>query len=195
MRLADCAANAPRKVLKLPTHSPSCCSSTLSAAVSFSLPATSFERSCCSTPPNACLTIAPPSVLPGRRSRSFSAPAQRSDPARPGSVRRSCAAVGLRVRAEPYSASSVCRLAARIGVQRVEDLIELNRIGGLGDRNRVARGDRRRRRRAGLQINEPVAFEQNACADLERRVAVNRQTALCVFPSSPRRCCLRAGSR
>src|SRR5439155_18477063 len=67
------------------------------------------------------------------------------------------------------------QVRARVAVQSVEHLVELHRIRGLRDRDRVARGHRPGGRAAGLQFDEPVAFEEDARADLERRVGVDRQ--------------------
>ena len=71
----------------------------------------------------------------------------------------------------------VLQVRARVGVERVQDLVELDRIGRLRDRQRRAGGQRRRRRAARLQVHEPVAFEEDARADLGRRVGVDRQAA------------------
>ena len=112
-----------------------------------------------------------------------------------GSCSAFSAASGLRVSAVAVADQEVLQVGARVGVQRVEHLVELDRIGGLRDRDRGARGDRLRRRAARLQFDEPVAFQEDARADLQRRVGVDRQPVAVRFPSSPGRCCPRAGSR
>ena len=152
-----------KKVLKLTISSPSSCSWTFSAAVTLPMLATSFERSCGSVPVIAWLRIA--------------RAAQRRGPALVGQVERLrgveaahfrflfgvFGGVGLRVSAVAVVDQEVLQVRARVGVQRVEHLVELHRVGGLGDRDRVARGDRLRRRAAGLQFDEPVAFQER-CA-------------------------------
>ncbi len=57
-----------------------------------------------------------------------------------------------------------------------------------------AGGDRRRRRAAGLQFDEPVAFEEDPRADLQRRVAVDRQPLRFDFHRHEARSCRRARS-
>src|SRR5207248_8436132 len=67
---------------------------------------------------------------------------------------------------------------ADVGLQRGQDLPELDRGRRLLDRNVAAILDRRRVRRARLQVHEEVALEEDARPDLELRVLVDRQALL-----------------
>ncbi len=62
-----------------------------------------------------------------------------------------------------------------IGLQCSQDLVELHRRRRLGDLERVAVLEDRRRGRAALEIHEEVALEEDPRADLGRRVGVQRQ--------------------
>ena len=64
--------------------------------------------------------------------------------------------------------------AARVGLQRGQDLVELDRRPGLRERDQPAVGERARRRRARLQVDVEVALEEQPRPDLQRRVAVQR---------------------
>src|SRR4029453_15990633 len=61
-------------------------------------------------------------------------------------------------------------LRARRRVQRREDLVHLPGPRGLAERDRVAVAERRRARRARLDVDEEVAVEEDARPDLHRRV-------------------------
>jgi hypothetical protein len=67
---------------------------------------------------------------------------------------------------------------ARAGSQRRQDLVELDRRRGLRERDRAALGEDRRGGRAGPQVDEEVALEEQPRAHLERGVAVQRQPGL-----------------
>ena len=67
---------------------------------------------------------------------------------------------------------------ARVGLQRGQQLVELDRHGGLVDRDRAVVGDLRRARRARLEVDEEVALEEDARADLGARVVVDRAAGL-----------------
>ena len=84
---------------------------------------------------------------------------------------------GVRLARQPVAVADqeVLQVGARVGVQRVQHLVELDRVGGLRDRQRGAGGERLRRRAAGLQFDEPVAFQEDPRADLRGRVGVDRQ--------------------
>ena len=82
-----------------------------------------------------------------------------------------------RLRVEPLRepVEQVAQVLARVALQRGEDLVELHRRRGAGDLDRVAGLELRRRRRAGLEVDEEVALEEDARADLGGRVLVDRQ--------------------
>ena len=65
---------------------------------------------------------------------------------------------------------------AGVGLKRGQDLVELNRLGGLGQRQRVAVVQERRGGGAGREVDEEVALQEDARADLQRGVAVQRQS-------------------
>ena len=48
------------------------------------------------------------------------------------------------------------QVGARVGVERIEHLVELDGVGGLRDRDRGARGERPRGGAAGLQFDEEL---------------------------------------
>ena len=63
---------------------------------------------------------------------------------------------------------------ARRRLERREDLVDLDRRRRLGDRDRAAVGELRRARAARIEVEEEVALEEEARADLDRRVLVDR---------------------
>jgi len=65
-------------------------------------------------------------------------------------------------------------VAPRVRLQRGEDLIELHGRRCLGGADHVAVAELRSRRRPGLDVEEEVALEEDARADLDRGVLVNR---------------------
>ena len=65
------------------------------------------------------------------------------------------------------------KVRARVGLQRGEHLVQLDRGGGLADADRGAVVDGRTRRRSGTQVDEEVALEEDARADLHGGVLVN----------------------
>ena len=69
----------------------------------------------------------------------------------------------------PSPRAVLCRSVARVALQRGQHLVELHRRRRLGDRDRVAVVDGRRRRRARRDVDEEVALEEDARADLQRR--------------------------
>ncbi len=162
------AAKAAKKVLKLTISSPSCCSCTFSAAVT--LPMLAIELG--------------EVVRFGAR--------QRLVDDRPAAQRFGGAVVGLverfggvhamhlgklfgvfggaRLARQGFAVvdQEVLQVRPRVGVQRVQNLVELDRIGGLRDRDRRPGGERPGRRAARLQFDEPVAFEEDPRPDLQR---------------------------
>ena len=71
----------------------------------------------------------------------------------------------------------VLEVGARVGVERIQHLVQLHGIGSLRDRQRRSRGQSRGGRAARLQVHEPVAFQEDARTDLRGRVRVDRQPA------------------
>ena len=61
--------------------------------------------------------------------------------------------------------------------QRIEHLIDLDRVRGVGDRDRAAALKRRRARGAGREVDVEVALEEQARSDPDRRVVVDRAAA------------------
>ena len=86
--------------------------------------------------------------------------------------------VGLLISPSPRPFSRSCKRLAVVGLQRGQDFVELHRRRRLRDRDRVAVADLLATRRAGRQIHEEVALEEDARADLGRRVVVDRQALL-----------------
>ena len=75
----------------------------------------------------------------------------------------------------------VLQVGARFGVQRIEHLVDLHRVGRLRDRQRRPRGELGRRGAARLQFDEPVPFQEDARADLDGRVGVDRKALVFDF--------------
>ena len=73
----------------------------------------------------------------------------------------------------PPPDEEVLQVGARFGVQRVEHLVELHRVGRLRDRQRRPRRELRGRGAARLQFDEPVPFQEDPRADLDGRVRVD----------------------
>ena len=134
--------------------------------------ATSFERSCCSVPADRLVDdrrrrAAPAGAVVGlvQRLRAVDSRAPRVP------VRRFRPRRLRRQRLRRSRSGSVCRFA-RVSVLSASSTwsswtgSEVWVIGIVWPR-----GDRLRRRAAGLQFDEPVAFEEDARADLQRRVA------------------------
>ena len=88
------------------------------------------------------------------------------------------ARAALPVRPEDSSCRSACRSLRVSAPAAREDLVELDRRAGLVDRDRVAVVELGARRRAGLQVDEEVALEEDARADRHRGVLVDRQALL-----------------
>ena len=65
-----------------------------------------------------------------------------------------------------------------VGLERGQHLVELDRHGCLAGREDVPVAGLRRVRAAGLQVDEQVALEKQAGAELHRRVGVQRQRRL-----------------
>ena len=67
----------------------------------------------------------------------------------------------VRLLGEPFAVADqeLLQVRPRVGVQGVEYLVELDRVRGLGDRDRVAGGDRVRGRASGLQFHEHGVHE------------------------------------
>ena len=87
----------------------------------------------------------------------------------------SSSAVGSEFRARVEALEHALQVLARVALQRGQDLVELHRRGRLRDLDRVARVELGCARRAGLEVHEEVALEEDARADLGRRVLVQRQ--------------------
>ena len=66
----------------------------------------------------------------------------------------------------------------RVRLKRLEELAELHGRGGVLHRDVAAVLDPRARRRPGLEVDEEVALEEDARADLHLRVLVDREALL-----------------
>ena len=91
------------------------------------------------------------------------------------------AAAGERLR---VLAQEGLEVLARVALQRGQQVAELDRRRRLGDRDRVAVVELRRRRRARLEVDEEVALEEDARPDLELGVALQRQALVLASRSS-----------
>src|SRR6185312_7200249 len=69
------------------------------------------------------------------------------------------------------------QVLARVAVEHRQHLVELHRRGRLRERHGPVRGHPRRRGRARLELHVEAALEEQARADPQRRVAVQRQGA------------------
>ena len=175
-RLASSLANAAIVVLKFVIRSLSRPSLRISApvvrAVPFSSRATSRSGSVPSSASLTCGAAAqrPRRVLVGVVERLGGGLAARR---RVGVAVVGRARLGVEPLGEPVE--QVAQVLARVALQRGQHLVELDRRGGPRDLDRVAVVELRRRRRAGPQVDEEVALEEDARADLGRRVLVDRQ--------------------
>ena len=82
---------------------------------------------------------------------------------------------GLVVQAGPQPVQRLAQAGARVALQRAQHLVELHRRRRLGDGDGVAVVDGRRRGRAGRDVDEEVALQEDPRADLEGGVLVDRQ--------------------
>ena len=77
--------------------------------------------------------------------------------------------------ARPQPFEGLLQVGPRVALQRAQHLVELHRRRGLGERDRVAVVDGRRRRRARRDVDEEVALQEDPRADLHHGVLVDRQ--------------------
>ena len=73
--------------------------------------------------------------------------------------------------APPYPSSRLLQALARAGLERPQHLVDLHRRRGLRRRDRVAVLQHGAAGRPGLDIEEEVALEEDARADLHARVS------------------------